>query len=342
MSYETSSKYRTSEARVETGSGTPGSTGFAFLDMMLQMQKASTQALSSFIPLAPAGAQGGAQGSAQGEVQSGSVRAASARLDQRVEARAEATAQRTSSSVEVIPVGEETLHVGTRTVQGEVTRLRRVVIETPVEQQVSLRTETVVVERRKPASSLATGAVLDEVLSERSIEMSDSFQVAESWKSVHLREEVVLRTEVVERTETVRDVVRRDEVQVEQVAGARAQVVQQAARIEPPKRSQPAEQAVAKRVEQNVEAARPSANTRQQDAAPPVPVKAEADRPSPAPAPSRPAPEANAQAGQHAAPQPDAKPAPAMAAQPEGKPNTSPRPEVIQGDKPSNAPGRRA
>ena len=45
---------------------------------------------------------------------------------------------------------------------------------------------------------------------------------------------------------------------------------------------------------------------------------------------------------QHAAPQPDAKPAPAMAAQPEGKPNTSPRPEVIQGDKPSNAPGRRA
>ena len=235
MSYETSSKYRTSEARVETGSGTPGSTGFAFLDMMLQMQKASTQALSSFIPLAPAGA----QGSAQGDVQSGSVQAASARLDQRVEARAEATAQRTSSSVEVIPVGEETLHVGTRTVQGEVTRLRRVVIETPVEQQVSLRTETVVVERRKPASSLATGAVLDEVLSERSIEMSDSFQVAESWKSVHLREEVVLRTEVVERTETVRDVVRRDEVQVEQAAGARAQVVQQAARIEPPKRSHP-------------------------------------------------------------------------------------------------------
>ena len=216
VSYETSSKQRAAETRPEA----PGTTGFAFLDMMLQMQKASTQALSSFIPLAQAGA----------------AQAASARLDQRSEARSDTAGPRTSSSVEVIPVGEETLHVGTRTVQGEVTRLRRVVIETPVEQQVTLRTETVVVERRKPASSLATGAVLGDVLSERSIEMGDSFQVAESWKSVHLREEVVLRTEVVERTETVRDVVRRDEVQVEQATAPRAQAGQ-AAQIEVPKRN---------------------------------------------------------------------------------------------------------
>ena len=66
------------------------------------------------------------------------------------------------NSVEVIPVGEESFHVGTRTVQGETTRLRRVVVETPVEQQVSLRTETVIVERRKPASSVATGDILSE------------------------------------------------------------------------------------------------------------------------------------------------------------------------------------
>ena len=233
MSYETSSKHRPSETRPEA----PGTTGFAFLDMMLQVQKASTQALSSFIPLAQAGAQAV-------NAQAAAAQAISARLDQRGEAK-DAAGSRASSSVEVIPVGEETLHVGTRTVQGEVTRLRRVVVETPVEQQVSLRTETVVVERRKPASSLAAGAVLGDVLSERSIEMSDSFQVAESWKSVHLREEVVLRTEVVERTETVRDVVRRDEVQVEQATAPRAQVAQaaqatqQAARIEASKRSEP-------------------------------------------------------------------------------------------------------
>jgi stress response protein YsnF len=36
---------------------------------------------------------------------------------------------------------------------------------------------------------------------------------------VHLLEEVVLRKEVTERTETVRDTVRRDEVQVEQPTG---------------------------------------------------------------------------------------------------------------------------
>jgi hypothetical protein len=46
--------------------------------------------------------------------------------------------------------------------------------------------------------------------------MSDSFEVAEVWKSVRVTEEVVLRREVTERHETVRDTVRRDEVVVEQ------------------------------------------------------------------------------------------------------------------------------
>ena len=49
--------------------------------------------------------------------------------------------------------------------------------------------------------------------------MNDSFEVVDAWKSVHLLEEVVLRKEVTERTETVRDTVRRDEVQVEQPTG---------------------------------------------------------------------------------------------------------------------------
>ncbi len=117
--------------------------------------------------------------------------------------------------MEVIPVGEETLNVGTRLVAGETTRVRRIVVETPVERDVSLREERVVVERRKPsaASAVATQGLLTESV----IEMSDSFEVAEVWKSVRVTEEVVLRREVTERHETVRDTVRHDEVVVEHV-----------------------------------------------------------------------------------------------------------------------------
>ena len=41
-----------------------------------------------------------------------------------------------ASNVEVIPIGEETLNVGTRRVAGETTRVRRMVVETPVEQGI--------------------------------------------------------------------------------------------------------------------------------------------------------------------------------------------------------------
>lgn len=122
--------------------------------------------------------------------------------------------QQATSSVEVIPVGEETLNVGTRVISGETTRVRRVVVETPVEQSVSLREERVIVERRKPTGAAATAT--QAILAETVIEMSDSFEVAEVWKSVRVTEEVVLRREVTNRLETVRDTVRRDEVIVEQ------------------------------------------------------------------------------------------------------------------------------
>lgn len=119
--------------------------------------------------------------------------------------------QQSTSTAEVIALGEEILNVGTRTMQGNTTRLRRVVVETPVEKQVALREEKVIVERRKPTAA-SKG---QDVLTDRAVEMNDTFEVVEAWKSVHLLEEVVLRKEVTEHTETVRDIVRRDEVKVE-------------------------------------------------------------------------------------------------------------------------------
>ena len=120
--------------------------------------------------------------------------------------------QPTSSSIQVVPVGEERLNVATRTVTGETTRVRRRVVEQPVEQQVTLRDEKVIVERRLPVGG---SAPRPDMLTETVIEMSDSRQVPTVWKSLHVAEEVVLRKQVTERTERVRDTVRRDVVDVE-------------------------------------------------------------------------------------------------------------------------------
>ena len=65
------------------------------------------------------------------------------------------------SGEEVIPLAEETLVVGKRTVESGTTRIRRYVVETPVEQEVSLSDEKVVVERRRPVTNASTGETLD-------------------------------------------------------------------------------------------------------------------------------------------------------------------------------------
>ena len=179
MVYDPNTTQRDAKLRSEA----PVSTGIPFWDMMLSFGKASQQAMAGYAPKP-----------------------------------SQSAAHPSASSVEVIPVGEETLNVGTRLVTGETTRVRRVVVETPVEQAVSLREERVVVERRKP--SAATAVATQGVLTESVVEMSDSFEVAEVWKSVRVTEEVVLRREVTERHETVRDTVRHDEVVVEQVSRA--------------------------------------------------------------------------------------------------------------------------
>ena len=160
----------------------PLSTGNPFWDVMLSLGKASSQALAGYAGGAESGARSARGGAARAE-----------------------------AAVEVIPVGEETLNVGTRLVTGETTRVRRVVVETPVEERVTLREERVIVERRKPTSATAAQGVLGETVAE----MTDTYEVAEVWKSVRVVEEVVLRREVSERRETVRDTVRRDEVAVE-------------------------------------------------------------------------------------------------------------------------------
>ncbi|GJE43281.1 YsnF/AvaK domain-containing protein [Methylobacterium soli] len=114
---------------------------------------------------------------------------------------------------EVIPLAEETLIVGKHTVNSGTTTVRRYVVEVPTEQQVTLFDEKVVVERRRPITDKASG----ETLTELTIEMVETSEVPLVAKGVKVREEVVVRRERTKRVETVRDTIRRDEVEISNV-----------------------------------------------------------------------------------------------------------------------------
>lgn len=118
---------------------------------------------------------------------------------------------------EAIPIVEERLNVGKRVTEHGRVRLRSYVIETPVNEQVSLRDETVHVERR-PVDRAVTAA--DQALfQDRTIEAVERDEVAVVSKEARVTGEVGLRKEVEERVETVSDKVRRTEVEVEDERG---------------------------------------------------------------------------------------------------------------------------
>jgi len=115
---------------------------------------------------------------------------------------------------QAIPVVEEELKVGKRSVQRGGVRVYSRVIEQPVEEQLSLREEHVRVERR-PVDRPATEA--DFRNPERVIEMTETVEEPVVSKEARVREEVVIGKEADTRTETIRDTVRRTDVNVEQV-----------------------------------------------------------------------------------------------------------------------------
>lgn len=116
-----------------------------------------------------------------------------------------------------IPVVEEQLNVGKRVVDHGRVRIRSYVVEKPVEEQVSLRDETVHVDRR-PVNRPVTAA--DEALFvERTIEAVERKEQVVVSKDARVVEEIGVRKDAVERIETVKDKVRRTEVEVEDERG---------------------------------------------------------------------------------------------------------------------------
>jgi uncharacterized protein (TIGR02271 family) len=119
-----------------------------------------------------------------------------------------------------IPVVEEELQVGTRQVQRGGVRLYTRVTERPVEETVRLRDEEVHVERR-PADRPATEADVA-AAQEGTLEVTETDEEPVVRKQARVVEEVVVGKAQEERTETVRDTVRRTEVEVEPVGAEHA------------------------------------------------------------------------------------------------------------------------
>jgi stress response protein YsnF len=114
---------------------------------------------------------------------------------------------------EVLLLAEEHMNVGKRVVREATKRIRRFVTETPVEAQVTLHEEhTAILRRAVPDPAFAN----DVDWSDKVIEVNDTAEEPVVTKSVHIAEEVVVRKEAYDSIRTVRDKVRRQQVDVEQ------------------------------------------------------------------------------------------------------------------------------
>ena len=113
-----------------------------------------------------------------------------------------------------LSLSEESLVVGKRMINRGSTRIRRYVVEKPVEENVTLHDEKVTIERR-PVTAGST--VADTAFTDKVIEMTETGEEAVVGKTARVVEEVALRKEAVDRVETVRDTVRKEEAEIEEV-----------------------------------------------------------------------------------------------------------------------------
>jgi len=96
------------------------------------------------------------------------------------------------------------------------TRIRRFIDETPVEQQVTLHEEHVRVIRRAISDP---GSMRNIDWTEKTVEFEETAEEPVVTKSAHIAEEVVIQKEGSDQVKTLRDKVRRQQVEVERLAG---------------------------------------------------------------------------------------------------------------------------
>ena len=167
---------------------------------MADMDVASTATAGT--PMASAGMTGGTMAGA--DMTTGA----------RMTAGATHAAAHTQQGAEAIPVVEEEIRVGKREVSRGGVRVVSRVTERPVEENVNLREEHVHVERHAVDRPL-TAADANAAFRERTIEATETAEEAVVSKNARVVEEVVVNKDVDQRTETVRDTVRRTDVDVQ-------------------------------------------------------------------------------------------------------------------------------
>jgi uncharacterized protein (TIGR02271 family) len=128
--------------------------------------------------------------------------------------RDDTTKTGTTRGKKAIPVVEEKLNVGKREVERGGVRVYNRVTEQPVQQNINLTEERVNVERR-PVNRPASESDLS--FRDKTIEVKETAEVPVVSKEARVVEEVVVGKERNQRTETVRDTVRKSDVNVEQL-----------------------------------------------------------------------------------------------------------------------------
>jgi len=128
-------------------------------------------------------------------------------------AAAAARTAATSGKEDVLRVVEEQINIGKRAVRRGKVRLHSYVVEKAVSENVTLRDETVSIDRHavdRPVAVLGADA-----FKERTIEMEEVDEEAVVGKTARVVEEIGIRKDVTDRTETIRDTVRSTKVDVD-------------------------------------------------------------------------------------------------------------------------------
>jgi len=114
----------------------------------------------------------------------------------------------------VLEVIEEELQVGKESVERGRMRIYNVMSEKEVKHDVRLKDETIRVQRRPVNRNVA---INPDLFRERSFEMVEMDEIAKVSKTARVVEEVSLGKEVAEKVQTIKETLRRQDVQIEEI-----------------------------------------------------------------------------------------------------------------------------
>jgi uncharacterized protein (TIGR02271 family) len=114
-----------------------------------------------------------------------------------------------------IPIIEEDVNIGKRTVETGGVRVTKNIVEQPVEETIRLKEEHVTVERNTVDKPVQEGGFVP--FQESTIELTENAEVPVVEKEARVVEEISIGKDVAERDETVRDTVRKTEVDIEEL-----------------------------------------------------------------------------------------------------------------------------